>query len=287
LTKTQTQECLSQECPRYAYTVGLRLGWLTDIHLNFLRPGQRPEFYSQLVEMKLDAVLLGGDVGEAGSVTRYLSEMADALRIPIYFVLGNHDFYGGSIAGVRQNVARAAAESQWLHWLPTSGVVPLTADTALVGHDSWADGRLGDFFRSEVLLNDYIRIAELLSSGKRDRFAKLNALGDEAAEFLENRVLEALPRFKNVIVLTHVPPFREACWHEGQISNDDFLPHFACRAVGDRLAEIMRRHPECGMAVLCGHTHSPGFAQILDNLVVRTGGAEYGAPALQQVLELA
>jgi hypothetical protein len=49
----------------------------------------------------------------------------------------------------------------------------------------------------------------------------------------------------------------------------------------------MRRHPDCGMAVLCGHTHSPGFAQILDNLVVRTGGAEYGAPVLQQVLEIA
>jgi Icc protein len=267
-------------------SVRLRIGWITDIHLNFVRSPRRREFYSTLRGEKLDALLLGGNIGEAGSVNRYLSEMAEALGIPIYFVLGNHDFYGGSIAAVRESVARQAAGSEWLHWLPASGVIPLTAGTALVGHDSWADGRLGDFFRSEVLLNDYIRIAELLSTGKEERFAKLNALGDEAADFLEGRVREALDQFQNVIVLTHVPPFREACWHEGAISNDDNLPHFSCRTVGERLAEIMRGRPECGMAVLCGHTHSPGFARILDNLVVRTGGAYYGMPALQQVLEL-
>jgi hypothetical protein len=84
-----------------------------------------------------------------------------AHRVPIYFVLGNHDFYHGSIAAVRQAVARQSAASRWLHWLPISGVVPLTATTALVGHDSWADGRLGDFLGSEVLLNDYVLIAEL------------------------------------------------------------------------------------------------------------------------------
>ncbi len=265
----------------------MRIGWITDIHLNFVRSAERAAYYSTLTQEKLDALLLGGDVGEARSVNRYLSEMAEALTIPIYFVLGNHDFYGGSIAGVREHVARQAASSQWLHWLPQSGIVPLTAGTALVGHDSWADGRLGDFFRSEVLLNDYIRIAELLSSGKEERFAKLNALGDEAAEFLDRHVREAVDRFQNIIVLTHVPPFREACWHEGAISSDEFLPHFACRAVGERLAEIMRHRPGRAMAVLCGHTHSPGFARILDNLVVRTGSAKYGTPVMQQVLEIA
>ncbi len=263
----------------------MRLGWLTDLHLNFVHSLKRSAFYAHLREEKLDAVLLGGDIGEADSVTELLAEMANGLRIPIYFVLGNHDFYGGSIGAVREAVAREAAVSPWLHWLPASGVIPLTANATLVGHDSWADGRLGDFFRSEVALNDYFLITELRSLQKQERYAKLNALGDEAAEFLEYRVLEALPRCQNVIVLTHVPPFRESCRHEGQISTGDFLPHFACRAVGERLASIMRAHPDRNMVVLCGHTHSPGFARILDNLAVLTGGAQYGVPALQQVLE--
>jgi len=264
----------------------LRIGWLTDLHLNFVPPRKRAAFYSKLRRQRLDAVLLGGDVGEAGSVTQLLAEIENGLKMPIYFVLGNHDFYGGSIAAVRDAVKRQAAASPWLRWLPASGVVPLTATTALVGHDSWADGRLGDFFRSEVLLNDYLLIAELRGRKKKERYAQLNALGDEAAEFLEGRTREALAGWRNILVLTHVPPFRESCWHEGRISDDDYLPHFACRAVGDRLAAIMRDHPDKTMTVLCGHTHSPGSARILDNLTVFTGRAEYGEPELQRVFEL-
>jgi len=263
----------------------MRLGWITDIHLNFVSPAMRSRFYAQLHREKLQGLLLGGDVGEADSVPSYLAEIADELRIPVYFVLGNHDFYHGTIAAVREKVGRQASGSPWLKWLTASGVIPLTANTALVGHDSWADGRLGDFFHSEVMLNDYLLIGELSELDKQERYRKLNALGDEAADLLEKCVLEALAGYKNVIVLTHVPPFREACWHEGRISSDEYLPHFACRAVGERLASIMRFHPEHTMVVFCGHTHSPGVAHILDNLVVRTGGATYGKPALQEVLE--
>jgi Icc protein len=264
----------------------LRLVWVTDLHLNFVPFPKRTALYNLIRDAKLDAVLAGGDVGEADSVTLLLKEMAAALQIPIYFVLGNHDFYRGSIGGVREAVARESGSSRWLRWLPASGVIPLTSGFALAGHDSWADGRLGDYFHSEVMLNDYLLIRELRGLDKRARYAKLNALGDEAAEFLEKRAIEALALRRNVIVLTHVPPFREACWHEGRISDDDWLPHFACRAVGDRLAAVMRERPDCSMMVLCGHTHSPGMAHILPNLVVRTGGAVYGEPAIQDVLDL-
>jgi predicted phosphodiesterase len=263
----------------------MRVGWATDLHLNFVPGFRRTEFYAQLGAEKLEALLVGGDIGEADSVTGFLEELADTLRIPIYFVLGNHDFYRGSFATVRESVARAAARSPWLCWLSASGVISLSKHTALVGHDSWADGRLGDYFRSEVMLNDYLLIGELRRLSKQQRYEKLNTLGDEAAEFLQARVSEALPRCKNLIVLTHVPPFREACWHEGQISNDEYLPHFACGIVGRRLVEIMSQHRDHRMTVLCGHTHSPGVAQILDNVVVRTGSAEYGRPALLEVLE--
>jgi 3',5'-cyclic AMP phosphodiesterase CpdA len=263
----------------------MRLGWITDVHLNFVSPLKRSELYVRLRRAGLNGLLLGGDVGEADSVTAFLAEIADELRIPIYFVLGNHDFYHGAIAGVREKVAREASASPWLHWLSASGVIPLTGNTALVGHDSWADGRLGEFFRSEIMLNDYLLIKELSGLKRQELYLKLNALGDEAAEFIERRVLEALACYKHVIVLTHVPPFRESCWHQGRISSDDYLPHFACRAVGNRLAAIMRANPDHTMVVLCGHTHSSGIVRILDNLEVRTGGAEYGEPALQEVLE--
>jgi predicted MPP superfamily phosphohydrolase len=94
------------------YTVGLRLGWLTDIHLNFVSSPKRAEFYAQVRQENLDALLLGGDIGEAHSVTKLLAEVADGLQIPIYFVLGNHDFYRGSFATVREDVKRQSAASR-------------------------------------------------------------------------------------------------------------------------------------------------------------------------------
>ena len=40
------------------------------------------------------------------------------------------------------------------------------------------------------------------------------------------------------------------------------------------------------ITVLCGHTHGGGQMRARENLEVWTGGALYGAPHLQRVLEL-
>ena len=70
--------------------------------------------------------------------------MEAAFEKPICFVLGNHDFYHGSFAAVESEVAALAGASRHLTWLNTAGVVRLTDRTALIGHGSWADGRLGE-----------------------------------------------------------------------------------------------------------------------------------------------
>ena len=76
-------------------------------------------------------------------------------------MLGNHDFYRGSIPKTRQEVAEVAQESRHLEYLTASGVIELTPKTAIIGHDGWADGRLGDYENTEVILNDHLLIAEL------------------------------------------------------------------------------------------------------------------------------
>lgn len=83
----------------------------------------------------------------------------------------------------------------------------------MIGHDGRADGRLGDYARSQVLLSDYRLIEELAGLDKEARRARLHAFGEEAAAHLRALLPEALRRFRRVIVLTHVPPFREACRH--------------------------------------------------------------------------
>jgi hypothetical protein len=65
---------------------------------------------------------------------------------------------------------------------------------------------MGDFFGSEVMWNDYVLIDELRGLGKTQRLAKLNALGDEAARFLEGHARRALDRWRHVLVVAHVRP---------------------------------------------------------------------------------
>ena len=169
----------------------------------------------------------------------------------------------------------------------------MTPNTALVGHDGWADGRLGDLDGSDVILNDFLLIDEL--KHWRDHYTldkpalrqALEALGDEAAGYLKSVLAPAAEQYPKVIVATHIPPFREAAWYQGRPSADDYLPFFSCKAVGDVLLEAAQSHPKCQILVLCGHTHGGGEIQVAENLRVVTGPAEYGQPEIQQVFDVA
>jgi len=71
----------------------------------------------------------------------------------------------------------------------------------------------------------------------------------------------------------------------GNISDDNWLPHFSCKAVGDVLLEVMEKNPDKQLTVLCGHTHSCGEAHPLPNITVYTGQAEHGSPTIQKEFE--
>lgn len=262
---------------------GTRLAWLTDVHLEFVDDRVRAALAAEVQATCPDGVVITGDTATANDVLDVLDQLALNVSAPLWFVLGNHDYYGGSIAEVR---ARAAANAgrDGPTWLETAGVVRVGAHTALLGVDGWGDGRLGDYAGSQVVLNDFFRIQELTGLRRdtlRDRIA---ALGDAAAAALRPALAAAVTWADHVVVATHVPPFREACWHEGRVSDDDWLPFFACGAVGDVLRQAAASQPNTWFTVLCGHTHGAGEVQIADNLRVLTGDAEYGAPKVQGLM---
>lgn len=264
----------------------MRLAWMTDIHLDFLESSKREAFFAALRAQASDGLLISGDIAEAPTLVAHLEDLAAAVQRPIYFVLGNHDFYRGSFAAVRSEVRRLCQRAASLIYLPDARVVPLTSKTALVGHDGWGDSRLGDFARTPVALTDHVLIEDLRYLEKPELGRRLRALGDEAAGFVREVLPGAFECVPRVVFVTHVPPFKETCWYQGRIGNDDWLPFFTCQAVGEALIEVMQARPDCRLTVLCGHTHQGGTAAILPNLVVHTGAAEYGDPVFERILDV-
>lgn len=264
----------------------MKASWLTDIHLNFLTINQVQKFFELLSQESVDFYFITGDIAEADCISDYFELAVSILKKPVYFVLGNHDYYKGSIREVRSVVADLTKDFKNLIWLNEVDYISLSSDTALIGHDSWADGRLGDFYRSPVELNDFYLIDELKTANRTMRISAMQELANGAVEHFRKVLPLAVEEHKKIIVLTHVPPFKEATWHEGEISGDDWLPFFSCNAIGDVLKDFMEKHPDAEMTVLCGHTHSSGEYSARPNLKVFTGRAEYGNPELQKIIEI-
>jgi len=265
----------------------MQVGWISDIHLDFLDGNELKGFIGVLETCGVDAWLLTGDIGQANSVGGFLRMLESALLGKIYFVLGNHDYYGAGISRVRQQVGAVAASSHRLIWLTQMDPQQLPGGAAIVGDDGWADARLGSPYITPVELTDFFAIEDFRGLARQELVMQLRALGDKAASRLGPKLVQAAAANRRVLVLTHVPPFWEAAWHEGQLANKDWVPWFTCSAIGKVLMDAAIEYPSVVFDVLCGHTHSASQYSPVQNLTVYTAGAEYGAPSVQKVVDLA
>jgi hypothetical protein len=169
--------------------------------------------------------------------------------------------------------------------------VQLTERTVLLGVDGWGDARCGDL-ASTVQLSDWQLIEELaeVRYDRAKRIERLQEWGTTEA-FVLGELLAAAPNSEHLLVLTHVPPFPEACVYDDAQSEPAWLPWFTCIATGEVLAEYARAWPQKQITVLCGHSHGIGTHRPLPNLEVRTGGwpagiEGYGNPVVQATLDL-
>ncbi len=280
----------------------MRLAWMTDPHLNFVKYVESFGNYC-IEDHTFDAIVITGDISEAPTLFKHLAEFSAGIgNKPIYFVLGNHDFYRGSVEDVRDITKRLNNIHPNMHYLTQSNWIQLDMDTALVGDDGWYDARAGDPETSMVYLSDFEVIAELrkcLNSdiqyppdvvfARGDRWPLINYCREQAklsAERAKPKLLAAAARAETVIFATHFPPFEKACWHNGGISNADWLPWFTNVTMGEMLDEVAALCPDTRFEVLCGHTHSSGTFHATPNMVVYTGKAEYRSPEIYKILEL-
>ncbi len=257
----------------------ITLPWCADIHLNLARPEAEARFFDALRKHRGEPVVICGDITTSRHLVPALERIADAVARPVAFVLGNHDQYGGSVAGVRDAVRALNARRPEITWLPPAGPVQLDAETVLVGVDGWADGRYGNGLGTPLRLNDDRLIAEIAAQPDHaHRLAARRALADADAARLDALLEEAIDLARHVVIATHVPPVVEVLPDHGRLSSPDWWPILACGATGATLRARAQRHPGHRFTVLAGHTHVAADVQFDDNVRVVTNAARYGAP---------
>lgn len=261
--------------------------WCTDLHLNFLNQAKLRKFSDSIFQLTslnkdLAGIVVTGDISEATTIEEHLKFIAKDHSLPIYFVLGNHDYYKGSFAQVRKQVNDLCCFQPNLRFLTTeNSFCRLSADIAIVGHDGWYDGLYSDWFARHVVeMADYNLISEFAEISNRFMLHEaLKARAREGAKQVKTRAQEAIDKgMKKIVIATHVPPWRQNSVYKGEISDESWLPNFSSKIMGDAILSISEENPEVKFEVLCGHSHGDAEYSPNGSIRSRTGFSEYGRP---------
>lgn len=263
------------------------IAWLSDIHLDFLDKARRRAFYQTILDAGVDGVVISGDICNGHYLEKYLTEMAKIIKVPIWFTLGNHDYYGSNVKAIRKKLKSLCIKQPLLKWLHKEGVIALSEEIGLVGVDSWADGRAGHYWESNVELADHRLIGDLKGLDAAGRLKVIQGFANEAEEILRRSLNSALTQFKTVFVVSHVPMFYEACLGpDRRVSGSLWMPHYVWHQGGVAIGEVLQNNAHGRVIVLSGHTHSDIRLRIDDRISIWVAPAEYDNPSIAEVIDL-
>jgi Icc-related predicted phosphoesterase len=261
----------------------MKLAWSTDPHFDFCERGEVIAFIESLGVERVDGLLITGDIGVRP--LKWLEMIMQNVRVPVYAVCGNHDFYESSILAMRHAVTSLEYEfGQFMYLTAQTVPIILSPKTALIGHDGWGDGGYGNILTTPISIKDHQLIQGLKGCTNLMLQGRLAEQGRIAAGHVRTMLLAALVTHEHIILAMHVPPFEEACRFEGEVASTDWLPFMGCKAVGDVILELMGKNLKHRLDVYCGHTHHAYVYSPLPNVRITVGGARYGEPMLQQTI---
>jgi len=273
------------------------LDWITDPHLDHLRgENELIAFINLLHERKSDGLMITGDIAESSTIYEFLGLLSGAYQRPIYFVLGNHDHYNAYMGETHARVREVCQQvpNGILNWMTDLEPLHLHDGTWILGHDGWYDGQEGLGIQSRCSLTDFMEgwgvqdLVDAAKMGKETLFKRIRQLGELSAEMIKDKLQLAIEQgAKRILIITHVPPFREASFFRGRPSNEGTLPFYVNKALGDALLHFAISNSGVQVEVFCGHTHGGVEVELLHNLVVRTRSARYGMlPQFQEPLHV-
>ncbi len=289
----------------------MRLTWATDVHLDFITNLNSAKatarnfdiFCSFFKKESCDAIVLSGDISIAMFLQDHLLALEERLKRPIYFVLGNHDFWGDRTMHVRKMMTELSNRSEYLKYLSAIPYVQLNKDIFMVGHDGWYDGLYGDPRLSSLVMNDWTQIGDYVDASSpifRDKqiidSAAILTVAREQALLATRHVTDGIKSLlsrrspRKIIVVTHVPPFTQPLDLSGSFKDrgtkQDVYPWYTSKTMGDMLLSVANSNLAVQFEVLCGHCHVKCDEYITSNLFLRSGVAEYYNPKPQLTFDI-
>lgn len=267
----------------------VRIGWCTDIHLDVLERYEIRDFARSIAKKEYDLVLLTGDISTFDNLKQDLAEMDPFMNCPVFFTLGNHDYYGTSLDFAGEEVKNWEFKNM-LH-LPSQGPIELVGfNTHLVGVDNLYDGGSGNP-RAEMSLMDFAVIWDFVAKSWKDRKQTMKDFAYESNMHMWREALAVMQPETNVnhhtIIACHVPPFAAASLHRGKQASDDSLPFFSNQMLGNEILRMADHWKGSRYTSISGHTHAKAVYQTKHpNVLCRVGGARYGTPEIQPELQL-
>ena len=262
----------------------LKLAWLSDLHFNFLSEATIEAFMATVREAA-DAIVITGDISVSPRLYRDLARFGK-IEAPVYFVVGDHDYHRGGFSSTASVIKKAEDDFRNLCWLDDRLIVTLRPGLGLIGHGGWPDGRAGNGLNGITLTNDFVIVEDLKNLEWRELRTKVEELGNESAQAIKETAAVAVQFHDHLLILTHVPPFSEACMYQGKSCAPAFLPHLVNVALGDVLIELAAQNPDKTLTVLCGHTHFGHQFRAAPNLWVKVAATGYGRLQIADVLHL-
>jgi 3',5'-cyclic-AMP phosphodiesterase len=248
--------------------------FLTDLHLDRTPQSEIDHIYNQIRATHSENVIITGDISDADHLALHLEQLAHACAPrPMYFVNGNHDYYGGSIKKVDQVVYEMCKSIKHLYHLDAQKVIKLADGIGLIGHNGWADVRAGLGMETSVDNPDRHCIDELKRLSQNETLIEMRALARRSNQQIRSILPLALTRFRHVVIATHVPPFYNAVYHKNRLASDLHVPHFCNQSLGFMILGVLKSFPYRRVTVLAGHTHSACHMTITRNLSIRVGAS--------------
>jgi 3',5'-cyclic-AMP phosphodiesterase len=237
-----------------------------------------------------DTVIFLGDITNSAentfAIQGVFTSAFAACGLRFAYILGNHDFYlknsdlkSQSLYRKINQIRARIGEVSAVYLTNSLSAFFRGEDYAYIGVDGWASGN-GDIYSSIVRgFQDFDYIQDFKGLPLEQKIQIMREESVASAKQVAHQfacALEASSKLKRFVIFTHVSPFTETCFYQGQLHSTDAFPVFWNAHMGGEIRRMAREYPHISFEVYSGHTHAYGSAQISPNLKAITLSA-YGA----------